>query len=72
MRSTVISPLTAVAHAPSTRLMNYISANHFCVAYPWSFDDDAGILTSRCDVSTTHQELYTQRDYTLSPDPISY
>lgn len=47
MRSNTASPLTAIAHTPTTLLMNFIGTDYLSIAYPWTFDDNTGIITSR-------------------------
>ena len=72
MRSTTGTPLSAVAHAPSTLLMNYVGADRLCIAYPWTFDDDTAILSTRGDATEHHRIFCEQHGYTLHDDAASY
>lgn len=71
MRSIHATPFTPIAKFDNTLLMNYLSADELCIAYPWTFDDRVGIMSSH-GVSDTRRKLYVDRGYRLLDSSLAY
>ncbi|GJE97115.1 hypothetical protein PsYK624_133260 [Phanerochaete sordida] len=72
-RSATETPLTAVAHYTNTLLTNYVSADVFCIAYPWTFDDAVCIMTDESTPDSRMQEdRYTERGFKVVHAARSY
>lgn len=69
MCSSTLTATEPIAHAFSSHLMNFISADSICVAYPWSFNNRCGTTRAR-DTGHSCREItdsYVRRDYYFPP-----
>lgn len=71
MRSATASPVTPLGHCDNTLLVNYVTADVVCAAYPRSLDDAAAV-TASSENTDDHIQLYKNRGYTVFRTPIEY
>lgn len=64
LRSRTPTALSPIASFDLTLVMNYISADEFCIAYPWLLDSEATIIAPRRH-SASRVEKYRGRGYVV-------